>query len=159
MAKIVRLVGAPACGKTHLSRILVAELGIPCYGIADERLVYGWSDRAWYSLAEKVAAQPACMVETSGNNPRDAWLCAELDTYTILMVASQADRKRRLQARVDDGSADQLGLDDYVKRLLALQPPRIQPQALLSTSGDRLDLHRLALVLDEVRRFIEAGPG
>ena len=145
---IIRIVGAPATGKTVLRSILAEALSIPAYGIDDERLVYGWSERAWAILGSKVAAAPACIVETSGMAPDERALYVGRATYMILCTASRPERERRLK---DRRSTEH----DYAKRLLALGMPCVKPQAVLNSDHDQFDATKLAEVIERARRFIE----
>lgn len=149
---IVRIVGAPATGKSVLRSIIADALAIPAYGIDDERLAYGWGDRAWASLASKVAAAPSCILETSGHSPNDRTICLGHATYTILCTASTAVRRQRLQER-------QSPEHDYVQRLLALGSPCVKPQAVLNSDGDQFPADRLASAIERAKRFIELRTG
>lgn len=128
---IIRLVGPPATGKSVLRRYLAERLGIPAFGIDEERQVYGWTPAAWPSLAAKVTSTSACIMETSGNSPNDRAVCRGRPTLTILCLASQAVRKRRLQQRVEDEDPMTHDRPDYVDTLLALRPPSLHPHFVI----------------------------
>ena len=133
---IIRLVGAPATGKSYVAARLETELAIPSFGIDQERLRYGWGDRAWVSLREKVAAARKCIVETSGHSRNDRVLCLGHPTLTILCTASRSIRAKRLRERVEVGYYLAAGQDDYVERLMKLGSPALKPHLVVNTDHD-----------------------
>ncbi len=150
---IIRVVGAPATGKTMVRRLLGEALGLPSFGIDDERLTYGWSERAWPSLAAKVRGAQVCIVETSGTSPNDARMMIGHPTFTILCLASRRMRERRLQERVEDGYTLAIGDEDYVKRLLAQGVPHLRPHFVVSTDRS----FDAAALIDRCREFVESN--
>ncbi len=124
----VRVIGAPASGKTFLRDLLGKALDIHTYSIDDERLALmepfeywptGRDHLAWDSLRQKVAQAP-CVVETQGVSPHD-----DLEGFTVLCVASYEVRRKRLEARVHNGYRFAARWDRrYVYRLLKSPAPK-----------------------------------
>jgi predicted kinase len=106
--RVIRIVGAPASGKSTLRRALAAALQLPSFSIDDERLrlmgpgdVWPADDRqAWLRLRAAVELHPVAIVETSGSSTMDALVYEGTERFTILCVADAAIRRRRLIARV-----------------------------------------------------------
>ena len=123
----VRVIGAPASGKTFLRDLLGKALNVPTYSIDDERLALmeafelwpsGRDHLAWSSLRQKVAQGP-CVVETQGVSPHD-----DLEGFTVLCVASHDVRRKRLEERVQNGYRFAARWDRaYAYRLLSSTAP------------------------------------
>ena len=131
---IIRIVGAPATGKSTIRSYLAGALSLPSLGIDDERLRYGWGNGAWEALARKVQESEHCLLETSGVSPHDAAVCRGRKTFTILCTASRAARKERLSRRLQMGYALAQADPDYVTTLLAMSGPRLEPHITVNTS-------------------------
>lgn len=150
--RAVRIVGAPAAGKSTLRRTLAASTGLPHIGIDDERQrLMGPDDLwpaddspAWRRLRQLVEAGP-CIVETSGLSPNDRYVYQGVDLFTILVYADPWTRRRRLLARVR--ANDPLArTENYVARLWLSEPVGITPDVIwasdASATSDRV--HALA---------------
>ena len=128
--RVVRIVGAPASGKTTLRLALAAGLALPSFAIDDERRAIlapgeAWpaSDQvAWLNLRARLEAHHPCIVETSGLSPSDAWLYRDTERLTILCFADADVRRARLVARVRSGDLLARG-PNYVKRVSRLGDP------------------------------------
>lgn len=96
----IHVVGAPASGKTWLRGHLGSALGLPTFGIDDERVALlrpgrWWPDddaQAWRNLAARLACCPTVVVETSGRNH---WSEVLLSGRAVLRVVCQADAATR----------------------------------------------------------------
>ena len=152
---IIRIVGAPATGKTTLRHWLADYLALPHFGIDDERLFYGWSLEAWQSLKQKVDQTAACILETGGTTQSDRVVCSTRSTFTILCTASRQTRHQRLVGRVEQGYP-LVTQDDYATRLLKMGAPLLTPHASINSDNgfNPNQLEALALRCNE---FIDEG--
>jgi hypothetical protein len=133
---VIRIVGAPASGKSHLRLTLAARLGLPSFAIDDERIrilrpaeVWPEDDGpAWYRLRRAVTTEAPCIVETSGLSWSEAWLYDGAAVYTVLCHADPVVRRRRLVDRVADGHR-LARTRDYVARLMDLPEPDVKADA------------------------------
>lgn len=139
--RAVRIVGAPAAGKSTLRQALAAATGLPTMGIDDERLrlmdpddLWPADDSpAWRRLRQLVEAGP-CIVETSGLSPNDRYVYQGVDLFTILVCADPWTRRRRLLARVR--AKDPLArTDNYVARLWLSEPVGITPDVVWTSDA------------------------
>lgn len=134
MAEVVRLIGAPATGKTFL-RAALAATGAASLGIDDERERGLGGARAWDALRGKLLAESSAVVETSGVSPREASLYRPHDRrLVVLCVADEPTRRGRL---IDRQRADAMLARDpgYVDRLLAYTDPDVEPDIWFDTSS------------------------
>ena len=140
--RVVRLVGAPASGKTHLRNLLATRLGISSFGIDDERVrllrpseVWPEDDApAWARLRRAATTESPCIIETSGLSWSDEWLYDGIVVFTVLCQASPEERRRRLIDRVERGER-LTRTRDYVAKLMALPDPAVQAAAVWSGIG------------------------
>lgn len=159
-SRVIRIVGAPASGKSTVRRALAQHLGLPSFSIDDERLrlmgpddVWPANDAlAWRRLRAAIDANPAAIVETSGLSPRDQWLFDGIERFTVLVVADPWVRRWRLQARV--ASRHPLARTaHYVQRCWELgEPVGVTPHAIWR--GDApADVGELA---ERIRSWLES---
>lgn len=151
---VIRILGAPATGKTTVRIALAAALGLAHSSIDAERLrimspgdVWPEDDTpAWRSLRRLVLAGP-CIVETSGRSPLDSWLFADVETFIVLCVAERDVRFARLIERVRTGYP-LARIRNYVERLIDVPVPVIRAdvvwhggaQAPIAPLADRIAL-------------------
>jgi len=160
---VVHVCGAPASGKTTLRQALDRELGLPTFGIDDERLallapgaVWTGDDlAAWCRLEDALDAESPCVVETSGRHGNAALMLAGRQVLTVLCRADDAVRRERLAARVAEGYPLARGVTDYVDRLMRIGDPALTPDVVWDSS--RPDDAALANVIQAVERFLEAA--
>ena len=163
---VVHLIGAPASGKTWLRRQLAAALGVPSYGIDDERvrlLLPGeyWPRQdmlAWERLRAAMALHPACLVETSGRSPNDTVLLRGWRVCRICCVAPAPVRAFRLRERVHRGYRLAQGQADYVARVLRVPAPSLPAAIMWHGEGAPTGREQLAAVIAHVRVFLDGGP-
>ena len=140
---VIRLVGQPASGKSTLRLALGAALDLPTFAIDDLRLalmrpgdVWPEDDSpAWRRLRHAVLHEAPCVIETAGLSKRDAWLYAGVETFTIACVAPDHVRRERLVQRVRDGYP-LARTPEYVRKLMALPPPDVTPDAVWPLQPD-----------------------
>lgn len=143
MGQVIRIVGAPASGKTTLRRALAAALGWPSFAIDEERLrLMGpadhWPDDdrpAWWALRDALETNERCIVETSGLSQRDAWLYEGQHPFVVLCVAEYEVRMERLRARV--AARERMArTKDYVSRVGSLPDlPAVTPDVVWHGDG------------------------
>lgn len=153
---IIRIVGAPATGKTRLREHIAKVLSLPSFGIDDERNTYGWGDGAWAVLASKVRSHPNCIVETSGFSHNDITVFSDSKTFDILCTASRSVRLARLNQRVQDGYMLARGDTGYVAKLLIMNSPKLTPHAEIN-SDNGWGADQLQQLVERCRDFLNAG--
>ena len=155
MSSVVRIIGAPATGKSTLRAVLSEKLGIPGFGIDDERLrimapgeVWPSDDRiAWLRLQTAINANDPCIVETSGLTARETALYVGHETYTVLCIAGIEERRARLIARVRAGHP-LARLHGYVRKTL-LSPDPTTPVDVVWNGSVPAPVAPLAAVIGE----------
>lgn len=126
-SRVIHLVGQPATGKGYLRSALDAMLGLPGYGIDDERMRIlrpgqSWPDDdliAWVALEDAIDANTPCVLETSGVSANDGPLLAGRQVYRVLCMADDETRRHRLEARLHTGYRLADGVSDYVGLMLS----------------------------------------
>lgn len=155
MADIIRIVGAPATGKSTLRGILSTALGLPSFGIDDIRVSMlrpgehwpvGRDHVAWAKLNRAIDECEACIVETQGTSERDVIASS---TLTILCTATTEDRQARLEQRVAEGHPLARGRRAFVTDLLMSAGPRFGDLTFDSSRPDPV-----APVLTACREFL-----
>lgn len=160
--RVVRLCGAPATGKSWLRSRLAMELGLPAFGITEERERLTrpgrwWPDddrQAWANLRAKLAAVPVSIVETSGLSANDAVLFRGVRLFTVYCTAALEVRRRRLIERVSRRSRADARKPNYVADLLA-SVPAVRADARWDSSAGTGGAGALAGLVDRIRRFLE----
>lgn len=140
---VVHTIGQAASGKSWLLAELDRALGLPCFGIDDERTHIlkpgeGWPADdlvTWVHLVNELDAHRVCGVETSGWSGNDRVLLQGRRVLTVLCTATDAVRRERLQARVTGGYRLAQSESDYVTKLLALRPPPVTADLTVDTSA------------------------
>jgi 5-methylcytosine-specific restriction protein A len=157
----IRIVGAPATGKTSLGSQLSQRLDLPFFSIDHERSEFmqnyeKWVTEeqdlvTWVRLEDKMNACPVSIVETSGNHANDKVLYNGRSCFVILCQASQLTRRKRLEAR-EQGQYQLTTGYAYAHKLMRIPEPNIKPDFLYNSEQPIAE--QLPILINELEQFI-----
>ena len=157
--RVIRIVGAPASGKSTLRQRLASDLGLPSFDVHEERLALlrpgeAWPEepqRAWEALDRAIRAHPdGSVVETGGNTRHEERLYERRQVMPVVCIATTEVRRQRLLARAAQGGPLVGDAPRYVASLLAQTTPIVAGSEVYADDG-------YDALLDRARGFVWGG--